>query len=59
MSTIMAYNKKNDEELEKLKEIFHSLITKKEKIKPLKNLCDTNPFGADRFGGWNGRKRIF
>lgn len=31
-SYIIAYNKKNDEELEKLKEIFHSLITKKKKI---------------------------
>lgn len=31
-SYIIAYNKKNDEELEKLKEIFHSLITKKEKF---------------------------
>lgn len=50
-SYIIAVNEKNVEELEKLQEILQSLITKKEKIKPSKNLCDTNSFNDSRFGG--------
>lgn len=50
-SYIIACYEKNEKELEEIKEIWQSLITKKEKIKPKKNLCDTNPFNDSRFGG--------